>query len=359
MDDTGNPVDESESIPSLRDTLEAAVAETSAPPASGESAPAPEQQADSRARDEHGRFAQKEDKPADPAEKTVEQQAQTTPQADKPVETQTTQQGPQAPVSWNAPARELFAKADPALREYIAQRDAEQQAGVAKLKQTYEGKAQFAESMWREIAPYQQLIQKEGGTPETAVRQLLETAAIFRTGSPEQKGAALAQIARTYGVDLNQFANAVTNPQPVAQVIRDPRVDQIEQHLRSMQQAAIQQQQQSLISEIEGFKPNAPHFDTVREDMAALLETGRASDLKDAYEKAVWLNPQTRSALQSEQQAKQEAERKAASQQQVARARSAAVSVTGAPGLAGNGNVAAPAPSLRAELEQAFAVNRA
>jgi hypothetical protein len=61
--------------------------------------------------------------------------------------------------------------------------------------------------------------------------------------------------------------------------------------------------------------------------------------------------------VQAETQAKADQERKAAQTAQVAKAKNAAVSVTGAPGNAGSSKPA-PAPSLRAELERQMAAGR-
>jgi hypothetical protein len=51
--------------------------------------------------------------------------------------------------------------------------------------------------------------------------------------------------------------------------------------------------------------------------MAALLQAGQAKDLQDAYEQAVWANPQTRTSLIAQQQ--QEAKAKATQTAQAAK----------------------------------------
>jgi hypothetical protein len=43
--------------------------------------------------------------------------------------------------------------------------------------------------------------------------------------------------------------------------------------------------------------PKNEFYLDVRMDMATLLESGRAKDLKDAYDKAVWANPETRQVM--------------------------------------------------------------
>ena len=43
--------------------------------------------------------------------------------------------------------------------------------------------------------------------------------------------------------------------------------------------------------------PNHPYFENVREDMALLIQNGKATSLQDAYEMACWANPETRAIL--------------------------------------------------------------
>lgn len=68
-----------------------------------------------------------------------------------------------------------------------------------------------------------------------------------------------------------------------------------------------------------------PHFSIVKEDMLALLKSGMASDYESAYEKALWVNPQTRAELQE----KQEAENLQALAEEADKAKSAGFSPKG------------------------------
>ena len=337
MDQETLPVEEEEevsSVPSIRDSIESALSEAASREAVSDDAPAVEEEGPARGPD--GKFAKRE--------APVEAAPEEIPEADKPPAVE-------APASWSKEGRELFTGADPKLREYIMQRDRQQQEGVAKLKHEYEGKAKFAEEMWGEIAPYQQLIESEGGTPAGAVRELLQTAALMRQGTPQQKAQALYQIARQFNVPLS-------GEQP--ETPSDPRYDALQQELQSVRnefgqfrQSAADQQTQALQAEVDAFKAEHPHFEAVRATMGRLIQSGEAEGLKDAYEKAVWLNPDIRESTLSEQEAAKEAERKAQERERTEKAKKAAGSVTGAPGLAGNPSRPAP-KSIRGALEQAF-----
>ncbi|MCH2458987.1 MAG: hypothetical protein MK186_13180 [Henriciella sp.] len=339
---------------SIRDSLEAALTEQAseegAAPAptddtSGDEV-SPASPAGDRPRDEHGKFTKKpeEQKPeatpnegAEPGKESGE--------ADKPAETD--HAGP--PSSWNAEGRDLFAKADPKLQEYIRTREGQMHEGIAKLKNEYEGKATFAEEMWREIAPHKHLIDKEGGNPVLAVRDLLGMAALMRTGTHEQKRQLLLSTAQQFGVDLS---GTQANPQEAPQVLHDPRVDTLEQTLRQMAAQNEQQTRQQLQSDVEKFAQSHPHFDDVRVEMGRLIEAGIAKDMDDAYERAIWSVPDVRQKVQAEAAEKTAKEREAKAREQAEKAKRASGSVTGAPGMAGSGQAVAPASTLREEIER-------
>jgi cysteinyl-tRNA synthetase len=113
----------------------------------------------------------------------------------------------------------------------------------------------------------------------------------------------------------------------------DPQTQYLMQQLNELRQNqqqwhnSIQQQEQARASqELEQFsQAGNAHFDAVRGDMADLLETGKATSLQDAYEKAVWMNPDIRQSLIEQQRL--DAQKKAMAEAQSLRAKTAAVSV--------------------------------
>ena len=230
------------------------------------------------------------------------------------------------------------------------------QEGVAKLKTEYEGKARFAEDMWREIAPHNHLIEREGGNPVAAVRDLLGMAALMRTGTEEQKRKLLLDTAQQFGVNLHPDAQGVAQP---AQQFSDPRVDELQGTLKQMMTQQEQRERAQLQSDVEQFAQDKPHFEKVRGEMGRLIQSGLANDLNDAYERAIWLVPEVREQVQAELAEKTAKDKEAKSREQAEKARKASGSVTGAPGLAGNGQAVTPAPTVRAELERAMAAQRA
>ena len=274
--------------------------------------------AQERARDEAGRFAAKEKAP----------------EPEQPVEVKPIK----APSSWKPAAQEAYLKAERGealtpeevriLTNEANRRESDFHRGVEEFK-THAQKARAYEAV---IAPYQQTFQQLGVDAPTAISHLLKADHTLRYSDPATKAQYFQQLAQQYGVNLEQ----IQNPQPV-----DPQTQYLMQQLNELRQTqaqwhnSIQQQEQTRANqELEQFsQAGNAHFDAVRGDMADLLETGKATSLQDAYEKAVWMNPDIRQSLIEQQRS--EAQKKAMSEAQALRAKTAAVSVKGSSPSAG------------------------
>jgi hypothetical protein len=82
-----------------------------------------------------------------------------------------------------------------------------------------------------------------------------------------------------------------------------------------------------------------PHFETVKEDMARLMNARLATDIADAYDKAAWANPTIRATMMAEAQAKAAEEAAKAAREREAAARRAAIinaRTTGTTGVSSN-----------------------
>jgi hypothetical protein len=313
----------------LRSVLESAIDKQSQPAEPVE----PVEDKPARTRDEAGRFTAAElaqqaaDKAANPA-------AEITP-APAPEK--------RPPSSWKKEAAAEFDKLPPHVQDEVLRRETDFHKGIEGFKQH----ADLGRSMERAIQPYMQTIQQLGVAPDQAVGALLRADAMLRNPDPAQRAQYFASLAQQYGIDMGQAAQI---PQPDLYTFQlEQRLQQIQQQQESFQQSQQEQQRQSLNSELQAFAATAEHFEAVKEDMAALLQAGRATDLKDAYDKAVYANPQTRQTLLEQQRS--EALKQAQSAALANRAKAASVSVRGSSPASGSG--AAPT-NLRAALESAW-----
>lgn len=202
------------------------------------------------------------------------------------------------------------------------------------------------------VTPYVAQMRAEGAQPLQAVEALLNTAHVLRTGSPEQKTRLLLETARQFGVNLSQAQQAQAQVHPVLQQLQD-RQAQLERQLQQEKALKTQQEQDGLQSQIAAFAadPKNVHFEKVKPVMAALLQGGTAKDLPDAYDRAVYADPEIRSTILSQQSADLEAKRVADKKAKAEAAKRAGSSIRGAPGMVANKNGAVVHSNLRDELK--------
>ena len=231
------------------------------------------------------------------------------------------------PKSWKPDYHEVWKTADPRLQEYAYQREVEMDNGVRPLVE----KARFADEISKTIEPYMNTIRGLGTTAPAAIKGLLEADNILRTSQPETKLAYLVNLAQHYGVDLRQLSGA-----PQAQQAVDPNYHHLANELnrvrgevmtwKEQQEAA---QNQVLVDEIARFSQGKEHFETVRPTMVALLQSGQAETLDEAYRKAIRLDDNLYQAEISATQGAAQAAKREAADKAAKSARAAAVSVRG------------------------------
>ena len=132
------------------------------------------------------------------------------------------------------------------------------------------------------------------------------------------------KLASDYGIQLNNMGQ-VQQLDPYAQQLMS-QLQSVNQEVSVIKNRFAQEENNRLMGEIESFKSggNAPHFELVREEMAQLLELGKAQDLKTAYKLAVRINDEAW-ALEQEKLISG-ARQQASKSNQIAKAKAAAVS---------------------------------
>lgn len=323
----------------LREALESAfnadeqqteVVAPEAPTEAVETAP----EAPERARDEQGKFAAREE-PAVPEELKPERRA---------------------PSSWKPDAQAAFLKADrgeqltPEEIRILTAEAEKRENDYHKGLEGYKSHAQKAREFEQAFAPHRERFQSLGLNEVQAVQSILQTDHFLRNADPATKAQHFANLARQYGVEVDQVKNL---PQ------QDPQTQYLMQQLNELRQTqqmwqnSIQEQERSKANhELESFaSSDKTHFEAVRNDMADLLESGKAQSLEQAYEMAIWMRPDVRQTLIEQQRI--EAQRKFEEQQRAARAKTASVSVKGSsPSSGGSQPVKG---DLRSILESQFA----
>jgi hypothetical protein len=228
------------------------------------------------------------------------------------------------PSSWKRDYHEVWQTADPRLQEYAYKREEEMRAGIEPLR----SKAQFADQMNEAIQPYMNTIQGLGIDAPRAVKALMEADHVLRNSPPDQKRAYLANLARSYGINLGEV-DSYSQGAPV-----DPNyyalqneLNNIRGEMNNQKQQQEQAENQSLLGEINNFAGNAEYFEEARPAMIQLLQSGIAGTLEEAYEKAIRLNDDIFTRTQQSSQAEAAAQKSSSANRAAKAAKAAAVSV--------------------------------
>jgi hypothetical protein len=330
---------------SIEDEVRAAMAEHQEEVPAAETPPVAEPEHDDHVvietppdgeRDERGRFKAKEK--AEEGD-LVETPLVETPPAEDPF----AQPYDKAPKS----VREKWAEIDPEVRKELTLRERDLHKGFT----AFDEERQFGRNMRSIVAPYTDFLTKMNARPEQAFEYLMKTDYALRTAAPEQRAAMFVQAARDYGVDLSQLSEQAANPPPApdpAIAALSQKISYLEGMLNSGNTAARETEQGEVDQSIQAFRedPANIHFEKVAPIMGTLIESGHATGLKDAYDQAVLVHPETRALHLQALSAAEERKRIEAATAKAAQARKASVSVTGA-----SGSTPSPQPESSGSLE--------
>lgn len=266
-----------------------------------------------------------------------------------------------APNSWKPTEREFWGKMPKEAQQAVARRESEIQKALSHSA----GSRKFVDQFLHVVNPYAHLIRAQNSTPLDAVNNLMQTAARLTTGNTTQKAQVLLEILNNYNVDIREFDNLLTaqikgngGRPPVQDNSLPPQfaaaLKPVYDFMNTVQSRAQQVEEQrtmQAVETVESYGANKDFFDDVREDMADVMEAaarrGKRMSMDQAYKIAVDMNPEISAAIQQR--------RRAATAQangtNIARARRAASSISGAPVNTGGKG---PPNTRRQFLEQAW-----
>jgi len=239
-------------------------------------------------RDEAGRFKEKA-----PVEKE-EKEAVAEPVAEGEQEQAGTWTHTRPPSSWTPKAREDWDKIPEHLQKEITRREEAQARGAAQLNEQYKHAKGFVERvkepMMEAIGP--------NGDPVQHVLSMMQVEKTLRTAPMPQKFNQLMAMADQFGIPLREIINASVGEEVLRRDNTQQAIpDAVQRELAEIRQWREQSEQQTVAYEVEQYGQSLEFFEDVRSDMADLIESGKATDLTDAYEKAIWLNPDVREVM--------------------------------------------------------------
>lgn len=254
------------------------------------------------------------------------------------------------PRTWRPEAAADWAKLTPTARAEILKREEDMFKGL----EGYKADAAFAKDVKGALAQYLPLLQQHNINPVAQIRGLMDAHYTLAFGAPEQKADLFAKLAQDYGINLAELA--VHQPP-----YRDPEVERLTKEVQGLKSTLTAEQERQAAEhrskvqrEVDAFAadPKNVHFAAVANDIAQMLQSGVASTLQEAYDKAVWANPVTRQAEIARQQAEatKKAQAEAAAKAEAARKATAANVRTSAK----SGSAATPLGSIDDTLNETY-----
>lgn len=267
-----------------------------------------------------------------------------------------------APAAWSAEMKAKWSALPSEAQQYVAQREQEAHARISQLGQY----AKQMEPIHKALSEHSSYIQQVGKPPAQFVSELFNAAQAL----DRDPVSALKELARVYRVDpFTLIDDGTQSTQP------DPKVANLERQLAQLQQEQqqwrAQQEQQAraaeeakasaVQAEIDQFSKDKADWSTLQEDIIANVaairsqkpQASNAEVLQEAYERARWANPTTRTKMQQELQAAADAKR-------IEEARKAAATATTASRLNVSGSRPQAQPAdMDADLRAIWRKNRA
>ena len=236
------------------------------------------------------------------------------------------------PPGWSAESKAYFNSLPPdhPLRRDVAKREDEVSSGFKKYSEI-DKRHQEIEQV---LAPVRQTYQQAGIQSDAeAIKRLFMWEGQFR--NPATRNQAFQQLAQQYGVNLNSPTSEPSTAQDIPPALK-PIVDgygNVTQQLSAIQSDLQRRDQTAAQEQLAQFAKDKPHYEKVKTNMGQLMlaaaNAGQNLSLSDAYEQAIWGNPEIREQLTKEQIAKAFADSEAANTQRVQHAKQTAISPSG------------------------------
>jgi hypothetical protein len=281
--------------------------------------------------------------PAEPAEAPAEEQPQT------PVIA--------PPQAYSAKVKESWAKLPPDIQAELVKREED----MHKMVTRQDGELNLGREIKEVIQPYQAMITAEGGTPVTAVRDLLNTAYVLRKGTPSEKADIVRTVCKQFDVDVAALTQEQEYVDPTISELQKQNAE-LQSQLENIKQTVnpdilfnqLRERQERSILEKEAAafatNPENKYFDKVKPFMASFLGEGLAKDFKQAYDMACNAHPEVRSILEAEKKAAETEKRKS----EIKAKQNAASSISGSPATAVSNAKSPDTDDIESSVRQAI-----
>lgn len=194
------------------------------------------------------------------------------------------------PKSWKKEMHQYWGTLQPEAQAYVIEREQQLLNGFQQFRPISDA-----------LSPHLEYLNKQNIQAPYAIDSLLRAHRMLTEGPIEQRKAYYEQLGRNLKI-IEAQAQATQSATPV-----DPTIQALQQKLSALEASMAERQQREVEvvktevhKEVDAFAADTkahPYFDEVATDIASFVSLGMS--LQDAYDKAVWANPVTRSKEQA------------------------------------------------------------
>jgi len=229
----------------------------------------------------------------------------------------------EAPEHWAADDKETFGKQSEEVKSYLLKRHNEMESGFTQKTQDLAEQRKSVDALNQFMNKWEPHTSAMGIPLVTGLEALLNHDRQLRSGTAEQKTQLLLQLAQQYGININATP-------PTEDEYTDPQLTQLQDQVNTLsgnlqardqldqknaadrQQTAVNEAQSAVdtFKEVKDEKGNLkyPHFEALKTEILGLVQSGQTgtgdfnAQLETAYDKALWMNSDTREQLLASKQ---------------------------------------------------------
>ena len=219
------------------------------------------------------------------------------------------------PSSWTNEMKGVWGTIPDNVRREIMRREEATHIGFDKFR----NQVAPAVELHDHLSQFGQYFQSIGKEPKQYLSEVIQMEHSLATGNPAQRMETVLNIADQYGVPIRQALDKFMHgklqetiqqshqhyntPPPVP-----PEIQRELEEARRFRQQFEDQQIRAELSQITNNPDQYPLFEELREKMADLLDRGKADSYDEAYNMALFLDPNARSKMQAIEQGRQQQE---------------------------------------------------
>jgi hypothetical protein len=208
------------------------------------------------------------------------------------------------PARWSDEDKEAFTALPRDAKAIMSKREGEREAAFTQKTQEIAESKRLYESIEESLSPRRQGWAMQGMSEAQAISQVLE----LSDWASRDPSAFIQWIAQNNNVDLSDLVYGEDDEYEDPAVQESTRkVAELENRLNQRDNDEVTMQDNQIQAQVEAFASDKdesgaithPHFESVRVVMGSLLSNGAATDFQDAYDQAIWANPDIRQGIQA------------------------------------------------------------